>query len=328
MIQIDLCYYAPQVVEKELIRIHIDMVHEKVVYQNPFLCIRIWQIEGPALSGQDVITQEKILLRKCKEPLTWHYHKEVEFLLILQGALNVYLPEEQFLIQQGDVAIFGSSEPHTTQLCSVEPLRYLVFQLDLQKHMDQSTVSNMKYFSNGLRPLSRLNYIVRDNKSVRDQIAQFIMNIHKETEHQENGYELAVSAMIKNIFLLLVRNDNHYVLHYQQDPLMERIQPVLQYIDEHLAEKMLIEDMTKQVNLSYYYFIKVFKKAVGMSFTDYVNFKRIKKAEQMLLTEDMSIAQIAEFVGISNLGHFYEMFSRLNSCSPKQFKNRLSEASV
>ncbi len=240
----------------------------------------------------------------------------------------MYLPEEQFLIGQGDVAIFGPSEPHTTQPYSQESLRYLVFQLDLQKHMDQSTVSNMKYFSNVLRPLSRLNYIVRENKSVRDQIAEFILGIYKETEHQENGYELAVSAMIKNIFLLLVRNDNQYVLDYQHDPIMERIQPVLQYIDEHLAEKMLIEDMTKQVNLSYYYFMKVFKKAVGMSFTDYVNFKRIKKAEQMLLTEDMSIAEVAEFVGISNLGHFYEMFNRLNSCSPKQFKNRLSQATI
>src|SRR5690554_5231693 len=124
------------------------MVHEKVVYQNPFLCIRIWQIESPALSEQEISTREKTASRKDREPLTWHYHKEVEFLLVLQGAMNVYVPEEQFLIQEGDVTIFGSSEPHTTQQCSLEPLRYLVFQLDLQKHMDQSTVSNMKYFSN------------------------------------------------------------------------------------------------------------------------------------------------------------------------------------
>jgi AraC-like DNA-binding protein/mannose-6-phosphate isomerase-like protein (cupin superfamily) len=308
--------------------VHIDMVHEKVVYQNPFLCIRIWQIDGPALSDKEIVSREKATLIKGKESLTWHYHKEVEFLLVLHGAMTVYLPEEQFLIQAGDVTIFGPSEPHTTQQCSLAPLQYLVFQLDLQKHMDQSTVSNMKYFANVLRPLSRLNYIVRENGAVRDQIAQLILSIYKETEHQENGYELAVSAMIKNIFLLLVRNDSQLMLHYQHDPLMERIQPVLQYIDDHLAEKMVVEDMMKQVNLSYHYFIKVFKKAVGMSFTEYVNFKRIKKAEQMLLTEDRSIAEVAELVGISNIGHFYDMFNRFNSCSPKHFKDRLSDASI
>ncbi|MEX2415955.1 MAG: AraC family transcriptional regulator [Paenibacillaceae bacterium] len=307
---------------------YMGMVHEKVVYQNPFLCIRIWQIEGPALSDQEIISQEKAASTKGKESLIWHYHKEVEFLLVLRGAMTVYLPEEQFVVQQGDVVILGSCEPHTTQQCSVEPLRYLVFQFDLQKHMDQSTVSNMKYFSNVLRPLSRLNYIVRGNESVREQIAQCIMNIYKETDQQEKGYELAVSAMIKNIFLLLIRNDSQLLLNYHHDPFMERIQPVLQYIDEHLAEKILIEDVMKQVNLSYYYFIKVFKKAIGMSFTDYVNFKRIKKAEQMLLTEDRSIAEVAELVGISNLGHFYDMFRRFNNCSPKQFKYRLSDASV
>lgn len=70
---------------------HIDMVHEKVVYQNPFLCIRIWQIEWPALSDKEIISREKAALRKAKESLTWHYHKEVEFLLVLQGAMTAGL---------------------------------------------------------------------------------------------------------------------------------------------------------------------------------------------------------------------------------------------
>jgi AraC-like DNA-binding protein/mannose-6-phosphate isomerase-like protein (cupin superfamily) len=308
--------------------VYMEMIHEKVVYQNPFLCMRIWQIDVPALAHEEVNSQRKAALRRDKESLIWHYHKEVEFILILKGAMTVYLPEEQFPLQQGDVAIFGPSEPHTTQVQSPELLSYLVFQLDLQKHLDQSTVSNMRYFSDVLRPLSRLNYILRENDSARDQIAQLIKSIYKEKEHQEKGYELAVSAMIKNIFLLLVRNDSQSILHYNHDPLLERIQPALHYIDQHLSDRMLIEEVMKQVNLSYYYFIKVFKKAVGMSFTDYVNFKRIKKAEQLLLTEDRSIAEVAELVGISNLGHFYEMFRRFNSCSPKQFKDRLSDASV
>jgi len=288
-----------------------DMVHEEVVYQNPFLCMRIWQIRDE---------------RQRETQCDWHYHKEVEFLLIQEGELSVQLPEEEFSLRAGDLAVFGSKEPHTTRPSDDKTLCYIVFQLDLKKHLDQSTVSNMRYFSEVLRPLSKLNYIFREHQNVRMDAARLIIDIHEEMQRKETGYELAVSAKIKELLLILLRHDSKKMLHYHDDPLIERIIPALEYIDRHLAEKISIEDMTRQVNISYYYFVKLFKKALGMSFTDYVNFKRIKRAEQLLLTEDLSIMEIADRVGIANLGHFYEMFKRFNHCSPKQFKYKLKDS--
>ena len=303
-----------------------DMVHEEVIYQNPFLCMRVWQIDSPELNPEDDEVGKQQVLRKISEPCNWHYHKEVEFLLIHQGELTVYLPEEQLVLGCGDLAVFGSNEPHATSRSSNEPLKYIVFQLDLQKHLDQSTISSMKHFSEVIRPLSKLNYIFDKNQAARELVFNLILEVYDEMQHKRIGYELAVSAKIKSILLALLRADERKMLHYHEDPLIERILPALDYIDKNLADKIKIEDVTRLVNLSYYYFVKLFKKALGMSFTDYVNFKRIKLSEQLLLTEDISIVEVAEKVGIPNLGHFYEMFKRLNGCSPKQFKYRLRES--
>ena len=300
-----------------------DMVHEEVVYQNPFLCMRIWQIQSSA--PETALASDRFGERK-RDICNWHYHKEVEFLLIQQGELTAYLPEEELTLCAGDLAVFGSREPHSTRQSGAEPLCYIVFQLDLQKHLDQSTVSNMKYFSEVLRPLSKLNYIFREHEAARAEATRLIIDIYDEMQRKQTGYELAVSAKIKSLLLVLLRYDNRKLLHYHDDPLIERIIPALAYIDRHLAEKISIEDMTRQVNISYYYFVKLFKRALGMSFTDYVNFKRIKRAEQLLLTEDLSIMEIADRVGIANLGHFYEMFKRINGCSPKQFKYKLKDS--
>lgn len=287
-----------------------NMVHEEVIYQNPFLCMRIWRI-------QDVRSNNR-----CP----WHYHKEVEFLLVEQGELTVQIADDEFVVGAGDVVLFGSREPHATRVTSNGPVQYIVLQLDLQQHLDQSTVSNMKVFSEVVRPLSKLNYIFRENPQAKERIILDIQEIHEEMERKEAGYELAVSARIKNMLLVLLRSDKRNQLHDYDDPLIERISPALAFIERHLSDKITIEDMTRQVNLSYYYFVKVFKKAVGMSFTDYVNFKRIKRAEQLLLTENLSMMEVADRVGISNLGHFYEMFKRINGCSPKQFQNRLQSS--
>lgn len=305
---------------------NLEMLHEEVVYQNPFLCMRIFQVERAAISENEVLRRRDANVRMNEDLFTWHYHKEVEFLAIQEGELTACLPGDQLVLRAGDIAVFGSSEPHETYQSAAGQLRYIVMQIDLKKHMDQTTVANMRYFSEVIQPLSKLNYIFTEHREVRLNLYGIIQEIYDEMQRKETGYELAVSAHIKHLLLLLLRNDTRKQLHYSDDPLLLRIMPALDYIDKHLADKLIVEDVAKQVNLSYYYFVKLFKKALGMSFTDYVNFKRIKRAEQLLLTEDLSIAEVADQVGIANLGHFYEMFKRTNGCSPKQFKYRLREA--
>jgi YesN/AraC family two-component response regulator len=66
---------------------------------------------------------------------------------------------------------------------------------------------------------------------------------------------------------------------------------------------------------------------MGISFVDYVNYKRIKKAERLLLTGDLSIMEVSFEVGILNMAQFYKLFKRHNQCSPKEFKQRMRSQS-
>lgn len=301
-----------------------DMRYEHVVYQNSNLAMRIWQAEseGKGLTP-DEIQKDDEQARKYKKYSHWHYHEEVEFLLVLRGEMMVFCPDSQYLLRKGDIAVFGSSEPHYTVQQNGGPLSYLVFQIDLRKYWDLSTMSSMVHFSEVMRPLSAINYIYRTNDDVRSRTAAIIQEIYSEMNDKRIGYDLSVSSRVKNMLLLLLRHDAKKQLHYNDNQLLERFKPVIDYVEEHLDEKLTVSELCGMTNMSYTHFIKTFKKAVGMSFTHFVVHKRIKKAEQQLLTSDASIAEVAESVGISNLGHFYELFRRFNDCSPKQFKDRL-----
>jgi len=301
-----------------------EMQHEQVIYQNPFLAIRIWQIDSQSHAPREML-QKAEQNWKQKRFQGWHYHEEVEFLLVLQGEITAFCPDDQFVLRAGDIALFGSSEPHTTMQTLEGGASQIVFQIDLRKYWDLSTVSSMQHFSEVIRPLSSLNYIYKENREVREQTAVLIREIYQEMNDGKLGYELAVSSRIKNILLLLLRNDERLQLNYTDNRLLGRVQPAVDYVERNLGEKLSVADASSLLNMSYTHFIKMFKKAVGMSFTDFVVYKRIKKAEQQLLTSDISIAEVADSVGISNLGHFYEMFRRMNGCSPKQFRDRLRE---
>ncbi|MFB9277531.1 helix-turn-helix domain-containing protein [Cohnella cellulosilytica] len=301
-----------------------EMRHEQVVYQNPFLAMRIWQIDSETITTEDLLRRAEQNWRQ-KNYYGWHYHEEVEFLLLLEGEIAAYCREEQIVLGPGDIALFGSSEPHTTIQTKPGPTKQIVFQIDLRKYWDLSTLNSMQHFSEVIRPLSSLNYIYKENKEVRDRTAELIVEIYREMNDGRLGYELAVSSRIKNILLLLLRNDARQQLNYNDNRLLGRLQPAVDYVENNLDGKLSVAEISERLNMSYTHFIKTFKKAVGMSFTDFVVLKRIKKAEQQLLTSDVSIAEVAESVGISNLGHFYDMFRRLNGCSPKQFRDRLRE---
>jgi AraC-like DNA-binding protein/mannose-6-phosphate isomerase-like protein (cupin superfamily) len=290
-----------------------DVHNEHVDYQNSLLRLKIWQNTSP----------ESIISPSVPKVFRWHYHKEVEFLAVLEGGLSIQTKHDTRELRRGDVHVFGSSQLHRTRKDLPEALSYIVCQFDLAQHFDESTMPYLHYFSEVRRPLSHLNYIFQDNLPLQQQAHGLIMDIFQETQSKEKGYELAISASIRRLMLLLLRGDTQGVLHSAENRELIRLQPALDYVEQHLAEKIAIEQACAVLNLSYHYFIKYFKKVMGLSFVDYVNYKRIKKAERLLLTQDVSIMEVADAVGIPNMAQFYKLFKRHNHCSPKEFKHQM-----
>jgi AraC-like DNA-binding protein/mannose-6-phosphate isomerase-like protein (cupin superfamily) len=296
---------------------HSEVVNEEVIYQNPLLFLKIWEINTDAHHyGVPGVWP-------------WHYHKEVEFLAVIEGNLGVQSKRNYVVLGPGDIMILGGSQPHHSHKPNKDALRYVVFQVDLGRHFDQSTMPYLHCFSELTQPLDELNYIFDHNEAAKREVYAIIMEIFKESQTRMRGYEIAISSAIKRLMLLLLRSDTRNVLNYTEETDLNRLRPVLDYIDAHLEDKIAVEDACALLNLSYHYFIKYFKKIMGLSFVDYVNYKRIKKAERLLLTSELSIMDVGYEVGISNTPQFYKLFKRHNLCSPKEFKQRMrSESGV
>lgn len=297
------------------INTYSEAVNEEVIYQNPLLFLKVWEIQTE--------THHCGVLEKCP----WHYHKEVEFLAIIEGHLGIQSKHNYVVLGPGDVMVLGSSQLHRTHKASTDTLRYVVFQVDLERHFDQSTMPYLYCFSELTQPLDNLNYIFAENETAKCEMHALIMEIFQESQTRMRGYELAISASIKELMLLLLRADTRNVLNYTEEAGLNRLRPVLDYVDAHLQDKLAVEDACALLNLSYHYFIKYFKRIMGVSFMDHVNYKRIKRAECLLLTSELSITDVGYEVGISNMAQFYKLFKRHNQCSPKEFKMRMRNES-
>ncbi|GIQ69842.1 AraC family transcriptional regulator [Xylanibacillus composti] len=281
-------------------------VNEKIDYDNPLLSMRVLR---PTHRSHDM--------------LKWHYHKETEIIAVLSGTLEAHFENGTTILNDGDLLLIGPYQLHRDRVLSSGGIDYVVLQFDPAKFFDFAAMPYIRHFADTSLPLSSLNYIVQEQPHIRKQILESALRIHKEETEKQEGYEIAIMIEVQRIFLLLLRHDNKKVLLTVSTPDMKRLKPVLDYIESNIGNKVQVEDSCRMINMSYYYFVKYFKRVMGMSFTDYVNFRKIKHAERILLTQDHSVSYVGELIGMPNMAHFYKIFRKFNHCSPNEYRKNM-----
>ncbi|HTB82801.1 MAG TPA: helix-turn-helix domain-containing protein [Candidatus Sulfotelmatobacter sp.] len=95
------------------------------------------------------------------------------------------------------------------------------------------------------------------------------------------------------------------------------------FIAEHQTEDLSLTQVAKAVNMSSFYFCKMFKKIVGINFTDYVARVRIEKSKNLLLNPNLRVSEIAFEVGFQSLTHFNRVFKKILGQSPTEYRSQL-----
>jgi len=119
-------------------------------------------------------------------------------------------------------------------------------------------------------------------------------------------------AMLSN--QLIVKQEN------AEPPMITRAKV---FINENQSEDLCLGMVAKAVNASSYYFCKMFKKATGINFTDYLSRVRIEKAKNLLLNPNLRVSEIAYEVGFQSLTHFNRVFKKILGQSPTEYRGQL-----
>lgn len=95
------------------------------------------------------------------------------------------------------------------------------------------------------------------------------------------------------------------------------------YITERHAEELSLTGVAQAVNMSAFYFCKSFRKATGMTFTDYLARVRVEKVKNLLMNPHKRVSEAAYEVGFQSLSQFNRVFRRVAGESPSVFRDRL-----
>jgi AraC-like DNA-binding protein len=98
------------------------------------------------------------------------------------------------------------------------------------------------------------------------------------------------------------------------------------FIAEHQDEEISLSQVARAVNMSSFYFCKVFKKSTGLTFTEYLARVRIETVKQLLLNPHKRVSEAAYEAGFQSLSQFNRVFRRIAGEAPSEYRDRLHGA--
>jgi len=100
----------------------------------------------------------------------------------------------------------------------------------------------------------------------------------------------------------------------------ELICKILNYIDNNLNKKITIEELSLRFSYNRFYIMKLFKKEIGLSISDYINHLRIYNSINSINNSDKLLIRIAIDNGFYSLEYFSEIFKKVIGVSPSVYK--------
>jgi AraC-like DNA-binding protein len=99
-----------------------------------------------------------------------------------------------------------------------------------------------------------------------------------------------------------------------------RLKRVIDYVDNHLADKICLPDLATVAGLSRMHFASQFRAATGLRPHEFLLRRRIRRAEELLQNSTIAIVEIALNVGFQTQAHFTTVFKRFVGHTPRQWR--------
>ncbi|EOI55460.1 AraC family transcriptional regulator [Enterococcus gilvus] len=256
-----------------------------------------------------------------------HFHKEIEIIYCSKGRVNIGVGNDVLLLDEGEIIIFSSGQPHYC-LSSPDSERY-VFQFDLQ--IFDETILKEELSLRELFEYRELHsrYWSEELKNLSKELLLDLYNVNSNCEVGKNYMILGdLYKFIANLYSLLPLKSEKKSTGYgsiRYKDTLEYVNKALEYVKENYNEPLTLEEVARHTGFSSYYFTRFFKKNTGKTFIQFLNEFRVSQAKFILASEKIPITEVAERSGFSNIKTFHHVFKKSVGCSPLQYQKQFDQ---
>ncbi|WP_459478580.1 AraC family transcriptional regulator [Clostridium saccharoperbutylacetonicum] len=261
---------------------------------------------------------------KNSSSVVTHWHEEIEIVFIKKGTAQFRVDLDSYVLKEGDILIIKPFSLHSMNPINRMYCSWNVMVFDLS--MLNSAITDgclIQYFAPILNNEHQLPLIIDKESSGYLELSKCLEEIFKCFNSKKAAFELKLKSFLFYFFSLLYESD--LIIKKKGVPLTNettrKIKIILNYIHENYMNDISIIDVSNSCNLSQYYFMKFFKKNLGITCTEYINVYRLDIASKLLNTTDKSITEISYETGFNSVSYFNKLFKVKFKVTPKEFRN-------
>lgn len=248
-----------------------------------------------------------------------HSHEAFEVCICIQNSYEIHVNNKEYVLKEGDILIIPPNTLHE-YINDHYGIRfiYLIEMNQFYQSHDYKTIE----------PLLFDAFLANERTcpDIYDAIYKLFMEMNSVYFTNTNFWETIVYTKMYQVFIELAKHSANAVKEETNNlsQSISRINTLLRYVDINYAEDISTEQAAEYTGFSKYHFLRLFKLQTGYTFHDYLTLKRIRIAQDLLMT-DTPITDIAFQSGFNTLPSFCRAFKKYTKYSPSDYKKlRLS----
>lgn len=248
-----------------------------------------------------------------------HYHDEIELIYVTEGKLTCIIDDKPTAARAGQIIFVNTRIPHWTKT-EEDSSSYYLLQVGVESLFYGSSMkkSATAYLYSLLQKSSLPIAVIEDS-----DCAQKISECYRYSNEGGKGCARFILACVYHILGVLEREGClSGEVELPDAQAVRKLLPALEYMNEQYARQDLsLEAVSGVLGLNPAYFCRLFSRGTGHSFTEYLNFLRVSKSEELLRNSTLSILDIALEVGFSSVSYYNRVFKKVKNCTPTVYRS-------
>ncbi len=259
--------------------------------------------------------------------IRWHWHEEMEILIIQEGTAEIFSDDTSYVIHPGQGVIINQNVIHCIHSLNQQNCTFyaIVFQPEFLFGYRSSYLQAQYLLPIQNYQLFRM-FLLDENDPWHKRMLASLNNAISVNLTQSFGYELATKGYLCHFWSDLISHlpqPQKQAVSSRASLDEQRVKQALMYIRTHYSEPISLEDIADSVHISKSECCRCFARTLQMTPFEYLMKYRIFEATKKLMIPSAnppSIADLALSVGFNNTSYFNKLFKKFLGCTPTYYR--------
>lgn len=253
----------------------------------------------------------------------WAYSNHFRIGLVMEGTLTLHAGSQTAFVHAGDGFFINTQVRHLFTTATNDPV--LLYSVSFHPRIIGGSADSV-YWQKYINPLSSNSsyplQVFHKQETSDEESLQHILHVLRTLQYRIPGYELLVRNELSFVILGLIGRQSFEQNSISRKQLRneERIHHMLQYIEQHYAEPISLQDLSSSISISVSECIRCFKDTLMMTPINYIRMFRLIKAEEQILHTNKTISEIAYDCGFPETSYFNRCFKKQYKQTPLQYR--------